>query len=77
MNTTKYVLKGAKHCFVLKDEARAALNVVKSVLKISSLAGVGYIIKEAINKTSRSTNEDLADSAKQVCNAVINQIGED
>lgn len=77
MNTTKYVLKGTKHCFVLKDEAKAALNVVKSVLKISSLAGVGYIIKEAINKASRSTNEDLTDSAKQVCNAVINQIGED
>lgn len=77
MNTAKYVLKGAKHCFVLKDEARAALNVVKGFLKVSTLTGVGYIIKEAINKASRGANEDLADSAKQTCNAARNAFRED
>lgn len=77
MNTVKYVLKGAKHCFVLKDEAKAALNVIKGFLKVSTLAGVGYIIKEAVNKASRGSNEDLTDSAKQVKNAVKNKFRED
>ena len=77
MDNIKYVLKGAKYCFVLKDEAKAALNVVKGFLKVSVLAGVGYIAKEAINKASRGANEDLTDSAKQVCNAVVNKIREE
>ncbi|MGN1092565.1 MAG: hypothetical protein ACI4RS_02815, partial [Monoglobaceae bacterium] len=59
-----YVLKGARHCYVLKDGARAALNVVKGFAKVALVSGVGYIIKEAVNRSCRKDNEDISDSAK-------------
>lgn len=78
MDNMKYVLKGAKYAYVLKDDVAETLGtiggVVKSFAKICLAAGAAYSLKEVLNKVCRSNNEDFTDGVKQCVNKVINSV---
>lgn len=80
MGEFRYVLKGMKHCYVLKEDVAELLKSIggtlKSFTKVCAGAGALYLVRKLIDDACKSESKDTIDGFKQVVNRVKNGMGD-
>lgn len=77
---SRYVLKGTKYCYVLKEDVAEMLKAIggtlKSFGKVCVGAGALFVVRKLIDDACKSETRDTVDGFKQVVNRVKNGMGD-